>query len=210
MPYDSNAPAKGSTGEPIQVISLGDADGPTLMVSTTSNYTWVWSDVDSGADMDVTIWRPVPADPSYFILGDYAQGNYGPATGVSLVVKAVNDDPNNPILKPPVSPFPRVWRDKGSGGKYDGSIWYPAPPQGYVTLGFVGQLGYDQPFIPSYMCVRQDFAEQAQVGSLIWNDKNSGAEEDVSLWAAQGAANIFVAQGNFQPYSGPCYKLKSS
>jgi len=216
MPYDANDPSNSSTrakrapgaGAPIQVISLGDT-GPTLMVSTTSTYTWVWNDQGSGANMDVTIWRPVPADPTYSILGDYAQGNYSQPTGVSIVVKVINDDPNNPVLKAPKH-FNPVWNDKGSGGDYDGSIWYPAPNDGYVTLGFVGQLGYGTPVIPNLVCVRQDFAEQAQAGNLIWSDKGSGADEDVSLWAIQGSPNLFVAQANYNPFSGSCYKLKST
>lgn len=217
MPYDADASAKGSTrskraagaGAPTQVIRLGEAGSPTLMVSTTSNYIWIYNDQGSGADMDVTIWRPAPTDTSYFIIGDYAQGNYGPASGASFVVKVVNDDPSNPVLKAPKH-FNPVWNDKGSGGDHDGSIWYPAPYDGYVALGFVGQTGYDMPVIPNYMCVRQDFVEQAQVGNLIWSDKGSGADEDVSLWSVQGCPGIFVAQANYNPFSGACYKLKQT
>src|SRR5262245_35032952 len=192
---------------PMHIIRLGVQGEPTLLISTTSLYDWVYSDKGSGADMDVTIWRPHPGDASYSIIGDYAQGNYGAPTGSALIVKAINDDPQNPLLQPPQC-YNQVWTDKGSGGDHDGSIWFPVPPDGYFSIGFVGQSGYDKPSLLNYACLRRDLVEQADVGALIWNDKGSGADQDVSLYQIVGVANAFVAQGNYNPYSGNAYRLK--
>jgi hypothetical protein len=195
-------------GAPRQ-IRTGAAGQPTLLVKNTSTYDWIWNDDESGADADVAIWRPNPSDTSFFIVGDYAQGDYGSPIGTSLIVKAINDDPSNPLITKPKK-YVKVWKDKDSGGKYDGSIWAPVPEDGYYALGFVGQMGYDEPSISNFACVRSDLCEAADVGALIWSDLGSDAKDDVSLYAAVGVSGAFVAQANFDPYSGTAYKLKSS
>jgi Vacuolar protein sorting-associated protein 62 len=192
---------------PQHVIRTGEKGEPTLIVSTTANYGWIYSDAGSGAHMDVTIYRPYPTDPGVYCVGDYAQGNYSSPSGVSITVKAVNDDPSHPLLAAPLH-YNEIWNDHGSGGDHDGSIWYPVPPDGYVSLGFVCNGGYDQPNIPTYRCVRRDLTEATQAGPLIWNDQGSGAHMDVSLWQLVGVPNAFLAQGNYNPYTGPAFKLK--
>jgi Vacuolar protein sorting-associated protein 62 len=196
---------------PTHVIRTGkkgeSAKGePTLIVSNTSYYTWLYDDRGSGATMDVTIWRPIPSDNSFYIIGDYAQGNYSAPVGSSFIVEAINDDPKAPLLKEPVD-YNEVWNDHGSRGNHDGSIWYPVPPNGYITIGFVGQTGYTKPYIPNYRCVRRDLTTPAQAGALIWDDKKSGANMDVSLYQILGVPSAFVAQGSYGPYTGPCNKL---
>jgi len=200
---------------PTQVIRASTKTGdqakgePTLLVSTTSNYLWLYNDQGTGAHMDVSLYRPNPTDSTYSIIGDYAQGNYSGPTGSSLIVKALNDDPNNPLLKAP-SGYQQVWNDHGSGGHNDGSIWYPTAPDGYRTIGYVCQPGYDQPSIANYVCLRKDLTAEAQAGALIWNDVHSGAKMDVSLYQIVGVGSAFVAQGNYNPFSGTCYKLATS
>jgi len=181
---------------------------PALVVGTTSIYDWVYDDKGSGADNDVTVWRPHPSDSNYYIIGDYAQGNYGAPTGTAYVVKAVNDDPNNPLLKAPKT-YNQIWTDRGSGGDSDGSIWYPVPEDNYVAIGFVAQLGYDMPS-PKYACLRKDLVELTDVGALIWKDKGSGAHDDVAFYKIVGVPNAFVAQANYDPYSGNAYKIKGT
>lgn len=180
-------------------------DQASLQVSTTSQYAWIYNDQGSGASMDVSIFRP-QAEPGWFILGDYAQGNYSDPFGTSLLVQVSNDDPANPLLMPPVS-YAQVWNDSGSGGSNDGSVWYPVPPDGYVSIGFVGQNGYDQPNIPNYMCVRQDMVAPTSAAGLIWNDQGSGAGMDVSLYQIDGIPGLFVAQGDYNPFSGSAFQL---
>jgi hypothetical protein len=190
----------------VRTGAKGD-DEPSLSVSYTSNYGWIYSDAGSGAHRDVTIWRPQPQSTDYHVVGDYAQGNYGAPVGPSVIVKAIDDDPDRPLLKPPIA-FNQVWNDKGSGGDHDGSIWYPVPPDGYVSLGFVANGGYHPPTIPNYACLRRDLVEIAQVGNQIWTDEGSGAHDDVALWQVLGLAGAFVAQGNYAPYSGTAYRIK--
>jgi len=84
---------------PVHVIRVGKAkqegqsleSEPYLIVSTTSQYTWLYNDRGTGAHMDVSIWRPAPTDNTFSIVGDYAQSNYYDPAGTSLIVKAIND-----------------------------------------------------------------------------------------------------------------------
>jgi hypothetical protein len=180
---------------------------PSLLLSTTGSYNWVTSDKGSGADADVTIFRPNPDDSSYFIIGDYAQGNYGNPTGSSVIVKAINDDPLSPLLKPAKS-WSCVWTDKGSGGDYDWSIWAAVVPDGYTAIGMVATLGYSAPDIQNYRCLRKDLVQQTTATTQVWSDSGSGADSDVTIWAIGGMPNAFVAQGNYTPYSGTVYLIK--
>ncbi|HET9712882.1 MAG TPA: Vps62-related protein [Pyrinomonadaceae bacterium] len=202
------------SGPPIQVIRASALAGttrvkgePQLLYSTTSSYGWLYNDSGSGASMDVSIYRPSPSDSTYFILGDYAQGNYNPPVGSSIIVKPVDDDPNFPLIKLPKD-YTEVWNDRGSGGDHDGSIWWPVAPDGYISIGFVCQTGYSKPSLTNYACVRKDLCLDTTAGSLIWNDKNSGADNDVSLYLLNGVSSSFVAQPSYDPYTGPAHKLK--
>lgn len=179
---------------------------PTLITSTTSNYTWIWSDVGSGSDKDCTVFRPAPTVTGFYIVGDYAQGNYSGPSGTSLIVMAVNEDPHNPLLSKP-SDYVQVWNDKGSHGDHDGAIWRPVAPDGYLALGCVANGGYGKPDIDNYRCVRKDLVTDSLAGNLIWSDKGSHADEDVSLYQLTDVGGAFVAQGNYDPYVGPAYKL---
>lgn len=180
---------------------------PTLLVSFTGQYRWIYSDAGSGAHQDVTIQRPSPEDPTYSIIGDFAYRGYGPPTGAAIVVKAVNDDPRQPILMPPTG-FREVWNDHGSGGNHDGSIWYAVPPDGYISIGYVVQGGYSPPSIGNYVCLRRDWVEQTGASGPIWNDEGSGAHKDVGLWGLSGVPNSFVAQPNYSPWDGAAYRIK--
>lgn len=180
---------------------------PYLLLSYTYYYTWIYDDSGSGATMDVCIWRPNPPD-GYFIIGDYAQGNYGEPTDPATIVTAVND-PNNTLLQPPLW-YEQVWNDRHSGGDFDGSIWAPSAPDNYVSIGCVGQLGYDSPSIPGYRCINRSLVENGQLGNLIWNDRHSGATLDVELFADLDIVGIFLAQGNYNPYTGPCFAFQTS
>ncbi|NJL26982.1 MAG: Vps62-related protein [Thermoanaerobaculia bacterium] len=192
-----------------RVIRLAGQGEPTLLISTTANYVWVWSDKGSNASADCTVWRPTPTDPSFMIIGDYAQGNYGKPTGSSLTVRAIGEDPLVPLLARPVG-WNLVWTDRGSSGTYDGSIWAPVAPDGYLALGHVANAGYQAPEIDNYRCLRRDLVEITQVGNIIWADHHSHANKDVTLYAIDHVQNAFVAQANYNPYQGTVHMIKGS
>lgn len=206
MSYAALAPLKviRPYGKKTEKDSQGE---PTLLVNVTNNYNWVYNDQGTGSHMDVTIFRPSPTDPSYFILGDYAQGNYAAPYGTSMIVKTVNDNPNYPLLAPPVG-YSEVWNDHGTGGDNDGSFWHPTAPDGYVAIGCVCNAGYDPPAIGNLMCVRRDLVETAQQGPLIWNDSGSGGDDDVALYGIAEVPGVFMAQSSYEPLTTPLWSLK--
>ena len=186
------------------VLNVGSAK---LIVATINTYLRnpIYTDKGTGATMDVSIWRPSPNYPNQFIIGDHAQPNHGKAsTDPVQVVQVEVDDPAAPLLAMPVGYY-QVWNDKGTGGDQDGSIWMPVAPAGYIAIGGVAQDGYSQPNISNYRCVRQDLVATSASGDLIWNDKKSGGDYDVSLYSIKGATGLFYPSEGYAPPSGIIY-----
>jgi hypothetical protein len=185
---------------------------PTLIMSSTSNFTKIWTDKGSGADQDGAFYRP---QTQYFIVGDYCQGNYDPPVGQVITLQVENDDPNNPLLKAPQG-FSQVYNDKGSGSDKDGSIWFPVAPDGYTTIGYVSQGGYSTPSIPNLMCVRTDLVVRASIGNEIWSDKGSHGDEDVAVYAIVPPPSIdapfgmFYAQSNYNQPTGEVFAVNGT
>ncbi|ALG09699.1 Vps62-related protein [Kibdelosporangium phytohabitans] len=190
---------------PVEHADLGGE--PTLLVGTTSTFKWVWSDSESGSRRDVTIWRPQPTD-GYQLVGDYAQGNYNKhPNATAITVKSVNDGNSpHPILMAPQR-YVQIWKDKGSRGKHNGAIWFPEPPDGYVSLGYVATKGFSAPKNLNYACIRRDWAREAGVGPSVWSDAKSGADEAVTAYPIIGVSAAFVAQGNYDKWVGTAWQL---
>jgi hypothetical protein len=194
-----HAPGKTAKGE------------PALIFSFTSSYGFVWSTSrDHGGD-NATIWRPTPSSPDWYVLGDYVQPGYNNPTGASLIVKAVNDDPNNPLLVLPKG-YSEIWNDQGSGSDFDGSIWFPQPSKdGYVSLGSVGNPGYAAPDGLKYACIRKDLVQSVTPIQVIWTDKGSRSHKDVSCWALPNQSSAFVAVPNYDgTFHGAAFAPKQS
>jgi Vacuolar protein sorting-associated protein 62 len=192
----------GADSDPQRRMSSGQ---PYLLLGSTNNYTWMYTDSGTRSYRNLSVWRPKPTAAGYFILGDYAQGDYGAPYGRSLIVQSVND-PNETLLQPP-GDYRQVWNDRGSGGHYEGSFWYPVPPDNYVSLGFVVQAGYHKPLVPSYRCLHQGLLARASVGPSIWSDAGSAAYEDITLFQVAGVEGIFVADS--VPFLRPVYSIKT-
>lgn len=201
--FAHNTPAKNHRVSSMHTEMKGQ---PYLQVSSTGNFTWVYDDSGTGSDHNLVVYRPAPTDPTVFIIGDAAFPGTA-AQGIAFTVKAINDDPANPLLMPPVG-YTQIWNDQGSGGHNDGSIWQPVPPDGYVAIGAVATTGYAPPAIANYACLRRDQVEPTTYGVFIWSDQGSGGDNDVEIFGITGVSNAFVAQGNYGPPVGTCYKIK--
>ncbi len=180
---------------------------PHLEVVGTLSSSWIWDDRGTGAKKDVSIWRPQgPSD--YAFIGDFAHGSHAKPTftynyeylgptvlNPLILVKAVNEDPANPLLKAPVD-YELAWDSKRTGARADGSIWIPVAPPGYVTIGAVATTGYEKPSLETYRCVREDLCERKDYGDLIWDDIGSGARRDVVLFGTPAVREGFIASPN--------------
>lgn len=185
---------------------------PTLLISNTSNFVKIVNDQGSHASDDVTIWRPTPSLEGFFILGDHAEPNYNDApTGTAYIVKAVNDDPNAPLLVPPAS-FNLVWEHNDGSGDTQMTLWQPVPPDGYIAMGCVTYLRNDgtptAANFPTYRCVRLDLVEETTVGGEIWNDHGTKSSFDGSIWKIDKLPNAFLAVRSYDP-PNYAHKLKA-
>lgn len=168
-------------------------------VAMTKSFRITWKDRKSGARLSGAFYRPKPKS-GYIAVGDYGQSNYGKPNGAVLTIKR-----NGPIKwKYPVS-YTRIWKDSGSGASWDGSYWRPNPPKGYVAIGMCCQRGHGRaPSVKEIACVRKDFAERTTPKSLIWNDRKSGANRDVSVYYNEKVGTIYV-QANYRKPGTNCF-----
>lgn len=178
---------------------------PQINFFPTMSYTLMYNDHKSDADLDGAFWRPAPPTTGWYIVGDYAQGDYDPPRAPSLCICITGDDAEHPLLASPTG-YAQIWKDTDSGAEMDGSLWAPLAPSGYVALGAVGQTGYTTPSIATLRCVRADLVQTSTTGSLIWNSEGSGADEEVEVYSIRGMST-FYAQGNYDAPSGTVYVL---
>ncbi len=175
-----------------------------LLINFTSEFLPLWSDKGSGAHKDVGLWRPSTTSDElspFFSLGDVAVGHHDNINR-SKIVPVVSDvnKVNGTALRAPLD-YQLVWHDKGTGALGNLSIWRPLPPQGYVAMGLVCGVAYDKPSTSAMRCVREDLVQTAQVGDLIWDDKGSGATQNLNTWSITPpdapAGEIYLAPGTF-------------
>jgi hypothetical protein len=167
-----------------------------LFFDYTQVFKKIWNDKGSGADRNVSFFKPIPR-PGYHVLGHFVHNSHSsPSDAVMIVVK----EKKRGALKKPLT-YQRVWTDAGSGADRNVAIWRPKCPSGYVALGLLATAPRTMPTVEDCRCVRSDLTAQAAVGNSIWNDKGSGADSDFGSWevntnnAPPGSA--YVSPGTF-------------
>ena len=179
-----------------------------LELRAATNYTLIWNDRGSGADTDMSVWKPV-VPPGYFALGHYATNNYNAPLPALLLAR-----PSDPGALAPPTGYAKIWDDRGSGATLSGSFWRPIPPPGYVSLGDVAAPGhFTPPSTNDVRCVRADLVVCGDgIGRLIWNERGSGADEDASVWRLDISVpptgvdiGAFVARNSHAPPFPPYY-----
>jgi len=168
-----------------------------LQVTEACGYRTDWTDLGSGADQDLAIHRPEPAD-GYFIIGGHAVASHD--TGDLPCFVTVGPHPDNVdggrLLLAPPADWQLAWTDKGSGAEQDGSIWRAVAPPGFACLGDIGQTSYDKPRPANYRCINSCLVEQVDAAEVIWTDRGSGAERDISLYRLANARS-FISQAGY-------------
>ncbi|MFC5799058.1 Vps62-related protein [Streptomyces formicae] len=162
-----------------------------LSIRPTSAFTEIYDDSGTGADDDVSIWRPdVSQTPGYYPLGDVAMDAHGTPPANSFVVSGPDG-----ALAPPVD-YWLIWTDRGSGGDRDGSLWAPVAPAGYRCLGSVAVNGYSKPPTDLIRCVKSVYVVAAEA-TKVWDDSGSGADTDLGIWEATPADAYGLAASTF-------------
>lgn len=157
-------------------------------LAVTSTFTRVWHDGGSGGDLHGGFFSPKVSWNDYLagwrVLAHVGRSSHADINNqtTALLARSVSHD----ILKPPTD-FELIWRDAGSGADSNGAVWRPIPPAGYVALGDVFTGSWTKPDPVWYVCVRKEaggrkYVREAQIAELIWDDRGSGADRDVSVW----------------------------
>ena len=176
-----------------------------LVIGFTTNFECRWHDMESGGKYNGAFWHPIiPPDMADFHpIGTLGWPGYGDININRIAVMAVVKDANGPAGDALCVPerFELVWNDKGSGAKYNGSMWRPIPPEGYVALGLVCNRNWGPPPPEDVRCVRSDLVVPARPGNGIWNDEETGSNTDFGAWDIRApgapAGEIFFSPGTF-------------
>ncbi len=168
-----------------------------LQVSLTSSYDKRYPDSGSGAKRDGTFWHP-HGDGVFRPLGSVCIDGYGDINNnrASMLVA----DGGNGAVAAPVD-YSWVWDDSGSGADWDGAVWRPVAPAGYIALGDVATSNHDKPSVNDIWCVRVDLvATGIFAGDCAWNDQGSGGKHDVAAWpVVLGDPSTDPAKAVFEP-----------
>ena len=165
-----------------------------LETKLTCKQKLIWSDKGSGAELDGFFFTP-SAESSYYIIGGYASGKVDRNSKICVI--SVRPSENNPEESPGLLVAPGdwtlIWTDKGSGANTDGSMWNANPPgKEYKCLGSVIQKGYKKPILPNYRCVHSGLTKKIQNNSIVWTDKGSGADKDVTVFNLPNSKSFFA------------------
>lgn len=166
---------------------MGNIIYKDLEIGFASQFRWRWDDRGSDADRDGSFFKAENLPEGFYRLGDlavegYPRDNNGDDVGgVNNCVVAIVKDLSGSALAVPER-LEQTYGDWGSGADRDGSFWRIIAPAGYVALGDICTEGYDEPDKNQYRCVRKDLVVSGVVDGAIWDDRGSGADNDVALW----------------------------
>lgn len=153
-----------------------------LEVHFVDNYELVYTDRGTGAEQDLSIWKPVTTD---FIVGHVATVGYEKPTKSVMTVKLYDQM----AASYPVD-YELIYTDKGTGGDQDGAFWKPIAPEGYVALGYVATASYEKPNLQEIVCIKEEYTAFGLTENMIYTDKGSGGDQDISIWDVR-TPNIF-------------------
>jgi len=149
-----------------------------------SEYDEIWNDSGSGANQDVSVWRPrVPA--GCHLIGMTAKNGHSRPTFPTLVIRAGGRD-----IAPPER-FDLVWWQERGRRRF--WCWRPIPPAGYVSLGDVGTTSGSPPSHKDVACVALACLSpnRQPLGGQIWNDRGGGAPKDAAFFEQPGGTGLF-------------------
>lgn len=188
----------------------------TIDIRRSNNYEESYSDRGTGANADVSVWRPKLLNNEFRV--SYCASGRSAPTVQSPVVKQGSDSRIQALAAP--SEFVCVWTDQGTGGKSDGSLWRASPPSGYVALSDVaihmGNSGISPgttksaaAIDPSFRCVHRSLVKDAELGSLQWCDAGSGGKYDGACWNIRDSPGMRVSRGRGDSPPNQQYRLKA-
>lgn len=159
----------------MQLTKVSAQDDQIALIIRPAEMEFVWSDRGSGARGNVATYRP----QNCFRLGDSAVNNYDNSrrpTGY-CVQEVVPGSLAVPIR------MNKIWDDTGSGANLDGSFWRFDCPPGFIDLGHASSGSHNPPSVDQYRCINAQLITSSNaLRRFIWNDRGSGARNDVSVF----------------------------
>ena len=89
------------------------------------------------------------------------------------------------------------WTDRGSGSDNDGAVWRPRAVAGYYPLADIPTSGYQFDWnVDTYLVKGDQPGVTKPLGfNWVWNDNDSGSDEDISIWRPIAPAS-YVCMGD--------------
>jgi len=180
---------------------------PDIIYKRLDTFNLIWADYESGAAKHVAIWEPVNNEYGFYILGHVATSSYSKPSG-SLVVKS---NGNNALAAPVSTTY--LWKDSGSGAKWDVTFYKLIPPNGYTCLGDIAVRSWvTKPDLNKYRCVKNEYLVMGQLDNEIWDDGGSGAHTDVVIYEVRRSSSEYygLEARNFRArnYTGNLYGVR--
>ena len=167
-----------------------------------------WSDEGSGADKDGYFFIPSIKSNS-FMIGGYGTQNRKKSNCVLTVSEPQNNPENTPALLMVPVDWKLIWTDKGSGALGDGSMWKAIPPDSnYKCIGSIPQSGYEKPVLSGYRCVHASLTEKIVTDSVIWSDRGSNADKQVTMFRLPHTKSFIAVKGRKEQIE--TYDLKAN
>jgi hypothetical protein len=84
--------------------------------------------------------------------------------------------------------------------------------EGYVAMGMVATASYKKPDLKDVVCIKKDLTVEGFTNNEEWNDKDSGGDQDISVWSVRtpevfvDGEYSFVTSNSFWAF--PAYNVK--
>jgi hypothetical protein len=163
-----------------------------LYSKRTNDYKYITSiSSDNGI---IKIWEPINTS-QYRSVGHLAVKSLDKPISESILLKGAVETPID---------FKLIW--KGDNGT---TIWKPVPPDGYLALGVVFNNSTLKPIRSKYVCVAIEYADQVDLGSMVWNNKGANENNKVSLWNSPDLNYIIATPSYNRPseFDNPVYNI---
>jgi hypothetical protein len=164
----------------------------SIISPRTMDFKRIWTDNGTLSESKgVSIWRPIAA-AGYSILGDcFVRGTEPPKyVHVLRTDGAISGKDGKVKSAVPVN-FQLIWHDGNPKIDHRLSIWKPIPPDGFVSMGNIAQIGMNVPNLDVH-CISQDLALPVSARKPLWCIfKDDKSLNPISVWHVDNLSQCF-------------------
>ncbi len=181
------------------VMDIGDG----LLIKFTNKYTWRYNDDENNADNYIgAFWQPNLSEDTthkytndgWYAVGSYFQGlpsssDYNNLISTNHPMVLIKDSKNAGLLAAPTS-YTQRWHNHGSGGMYDGAVWKPVCPTGFVALGDVTGVEDDTPDTKAMRCIDESYTVEGSIGSRVYDNYGGWDDTELSIYQIVSPSSV--------------------